>query len=299
MHKLVTDQEETVGAEIVRTPPTAHFHRNFAAEQIVRFDSHCSSSAVYVMSAILGYLFLGGKADAKDKAKLQKLKIKYILNCTPPRTQDPENGCSNFYEKEKAFVYKRIPIFDNKGEDIMSHLKTAFDFIEEGKHYGNVLVHCHKGISRSASFVIGYLMRKNEFTFDEALAHVQSCRPIVQPNTSFVAQLLTYQPNGVSTNQPSEESSGSVGPELGPQLGPSIGSITKDEASLSQEEIASAAEREGANFDVQLKIGSAVDANLEQIKTPTSAVEQRFSEHDPAGAEEEVEEKETKRARLI
>jgi hypothetical protein len=72
------------------------------------------------------------------------------------------------------------------------------------------------------------------------------------------------------------------------------------------EEIASIAEREGANLDVQLKIGSAVDANLEQIESQTSAVlkdvpsvEQRFSEHDPAGAVEEVEEKETKRARLI
>lgn len=144
-------------------------------------------------SQILSYLYLGGRNDAKGKEQLHKLNIKYVLNCTPPRTQDKEAGCPNFYEKERLFVYKRIPIFDNKGEDIISHMDTAFKFIEEGKHYGNVLVHCHSGISRSASFVIGYLMRKNELTYDEALSHVQGCRSIVSPNTAFAAQLKAYQ----------------------------------------------------------------------------------------------------------
>jgi len=40
--------------------------------------------------------------------------------------------------------------------------------------------------------VLGYLMRKNEMTFKEALEHVQSCRPCVQPNDSFVAQLEAF-----------------------------------------------------------------------------------------------------------
>ncbi len=141
---------------------------------------------------ILNYLYLGGKSDAKAKDVLNELNIKYILNCTPQRTDDPEFGCPNFYQKEKSFVYKRIPIFDNKGEDILTYMDAAFRFIEEGRHYGNVLVHCHKGVSRSASFVIGYLMRKNEFTFTEALDFVKMARPIVQPNEAFVEQLSTY-----------------------------------------------------------------------------------------------------------
>lgn len=144
-------------------------------------------------SQILSYLYLGNKQNAKNKEALLKYKIKYILNCTPKRTDDPENGCPNYYEKDKTFIYKRIPIFDNRGEDLISYMNIAYNFIEESKHYGNILVHCHKGISRSASFVIGYLMRKNEFTLDEALSHVQSCRSIVQPNPSFMIQLTNYQ----------------------------------------------------------------------------------------------------------
>jgi protein-tyrosine phosphatase len=161
-----------------------------------------SSSAAKKPSQILSYLYLGGKVDAKAKEVLQKLKIKYILNCTPQRTVDPENGCPNFYEKERSFVYKRIPIFDNQGEDILAHMETAYKFIEEGKHYGNVLVHCHKGVSRSASFVIGYLMKKNEFTLEEAIAHVQMIRPAVQPNSSFLSQLAKYSPNGTTEVSP-------------------------------------------------------------------------------------------------
>lgn len=72
-------------------------------------------------------------------------------------------------------------------------METVFNFIEHGKHHGQILVHCHKGISRSASFVIGYLMKKNEMTLEEALSHVQSVRPVAQPNNSFMEQLRRYE----------------------------------------------------------------------------------------------------------
>lgn len=76
-------------------------------------------------------------------------------------------------------------------------MESAYLFIEEGRHYGNVLVHCHKGISRSASFVMGYLMKKNDLTWDEALSFLQMSRPIVQPNESFLQQLKQYHPERV------------------------------------------------------------------------------------------------------
>jgi len=72
-------------------------------------------------------------------------------------------------------------------------METAYDFIEQGKHYGSVLVHCHKGISRSATFVIGYLMMKNEFTYNEAFDYVKACRPIIAPNESFITQLIHFE----------------------------------------------------------------------------------------------------------
>ena len=101
-----------------------------------------------------------------------------------------ESGCPNFYEKEKLFKYKRIPIFDNRGEDILSHINEVFLFIQEGKHYGNVLIHCLKGVSRSVSFVIAYLMKYNEMTLDEALAYIQVIYNyvILMKNHTYIVQ---------------------------------------------------------------------------------------------------------------
>jgi len=54
---------------------------------------------------------------------------------------DPESGCPNFFEgTNKSLTYKRIPIFDNRGEDILSYMPGAIAFIEQAKHYGSVLV---------------------------------------------------------------------------------------------------------------------------------------------------------------
>ena len=95
-------------------------------------------------SKILKHVYLGSKIHAKSKSLLQQLNITHILNCTPPKTVDPENGCPNYFEKEPWVKYKRIPIFDNVGEDIIGHMASAIEFIDIAQHYGAVLVHCHK-----------------------------------------------------------------------------------------------------------------------------------------------------------
>jgi protein-tyrosine phosphatase len=167
-------------------------------------------------SQILSFLFLGSRVDAKDKESLKKLGIKFILNCTPSKNLDPDTGCPNYYEKERLFVYKRIPVFDNKGEDITAHMESAVKFIDESKFHGNILVHCHKGISRSASIVIGYLVKRMEFTFDEALVFCQTIRPIVQPNTAFIEQLkvLTTENPSSSASDVLTTKSAVAGPQM-------------------------------------------------------------------------------------
>ena len=154
-------------------------------------------------SKVLNFLYIGSRHHAKDKKLLAELNIKYILNCTPKRTDDPESGCPNFYEKDKMFVYKRIPLFDNKGEDILPYMEGAIRFIGEGQHYGSVLVHCHRGISRSASFVIGYLIRQNELTLEEVAVSTSTTMPFLLMNhttTTIVAynrRLATCSPVGL------------------------------------------------------------------------------------------------------
>lgn len=49
------------------------------------------------------------------------------------RSLDPVAGCPNFFEGRSPppFAYKRIPIFDNRGEDILQHMDGAVAFIEQ------------------------------------------------------------------------------------------------------------------------------------------------------------------------
>jgi len=42
----------------------------------------------------------------------------------------------------------------------------AFDFIDTHRKNTNVLVHCFVGVSRSATIIIGYIMKTKNFTFN-------------------------------------------------------------------------------------------------------------------------------------
>ena len=64
----------------------------------------------------------------------------------------------------------------------------------KGSIKNKVLVHCQVGMSRSATIVIGYLMRKfPDMTLNKAFRFVKSKRPIVNPNEGFIKQLKSFE----------------------------------------------------------------------------------------------------------
>lgn len=61
------------------------------------------------------------------------------------------------------FVYKIIPILDVPSQNILAYFENASQFIDSvlKTSYGKILVHCFAGVSRSATIVIAYLIKKN------------------------------------------------------------------------------------------------------------------------------------------
>jgi protein-tyrosine phosphatase len=81
-------------------------------------------------------------------------------------------------------------------EDITAHFKKCFKFIDDNIIKGNVFVHCQMGISRSATIVIGYIMKTRGLGLDKVLTpgtqvleKIKNKRPIVRPNQGFIMQL--------------------------------------------------------------------------------------------------------------
>ncbi|EMD49509.1 leucine rich repeat and phosphatase domain containing protein [Entamoeba histolytica KU27] len=132
---------------------------------------------------IIDNLYLGSYANAHNKNYLQKMGITHILTIGPLQPMFPE-----------LFTYKQINIDDSVKEDISIYFEECFQFIEQARNSGGaVLVHCAAGISRSASIVIAYLMKKNQWTYEYSYKYVLERRPIICPNSSFMKQLKEYE----------------------------------------------------------------------------------------------------------
>ena len=101
---------------------------------------------------------------------------------------------------------------DVEEADIKAHFAKAYDIIEANRKRGTaVFVHCSRGVSRSASLCIAYLMRHEGWSARRARQHVEETRPIILPNEGFWRCLqefekeLTGQRTGVYVPMPKQK----------------------------------------------------------------------------------------------
>ena len=140
----------------------------------------------YQMSQVIPGLYLGNAHDAKDIDRLKENNIKAIVNIS---THIP---C--YYKQDQLVDYLQLPLQDSVHENLLSHFETTFEYIQKKLFANeNVLVHCQGGISRSPSFIIGYLMRYHGQNFQQAYSLVKEKRHIINPNLNFHAQLTRYE----------------------------------------------------------------------------------------------------------
>jgi len=126
-------------------------------------------------------IFLGGVAAAEDRTEQRSLGITHVLNATNHPPKAPLQGLKMMM----------LHLRDGDGEqDLTKHFPACIDFIDEAfKEGGAVLVHCVRGVSRSAALVIAYLICRAGMTFEDALALTKRARPIAQPRRGFCKQL--------------------------------------------------------------------------------------------------------------
>ena len=59
--------------------------------------------------------------------------------------------------------------------------------------YIYIYIYSTRGVSRSASIVIAYLISKHKMTYEEAFHLVREKRPEIDPNAGFRKKLLEYE----------------------------------------------------------------------------------------------------------
>jgi protein-tyrosine phosphatase len=162
---------------------------------------------------IIPRLFLGSSCDAQDPTILHRLRVGRILNVA--------RECPASEEIRKQFVVLHIPLDDRSDAPIAEHFSQAVEFIREGlEERVGVLVHCRKGLSRSATMVLAFIIThgaaylpencvaesKAGVPYDEALDWVKQRREKICLNFGFDSALREYSNRVVICQAEPEES---------------------------------------------------------------------------------------------
>ena len=143
-------------------------------------------------------LYLGSEANASDLVWLKVEGITHVLSIQGQpidvaRLPDVSDAMRRWHEHAVRTLFIRLP--DSPIASIFEHFEAAAQFINGALDAPGrkVLVHCGRGISRSASLVIAALMRRRGISYADAFALVAAKRPCIYPNVGFQLQLFVYE----------------------------------------------------------------------------------------------------------
>lgn len=147
---------------------------------------------------IIPHLYISNWGSSNDPKKIKQYNIKAVI--TIETRKKPEYILKYYKENNIDFLY--LYLDDMPNEDISKYFDISYNFIK--KHIDkkeNVLVHCYAGISRSSTIIFNYMLREyylnNGYKCPRCilkyfLDYSRNKRPIINPNTGFINQLLTY-----------------------------------------------------------------------------------------------------------
>ena len=137
------------------------------------------------MNLIIPGIFVGGERAASNKQLLLDNHITHIINLSGGITKE------HFPD---TFKYYTIFMHDNDFEELPSSFWDAVTFLKQAMDMGGTtLVHCRRGICRSAALVAAYLNSERSMSIDSAISMIKSKRPVVNINPGFLDQLHSHE----------------------------------------------------------------------------------------------------------
>jgi protein-tyrosine phosphatase len=129
-------------------------------------------------------LYLGNSYNAANYSHLKDRNIVGIVNVTEEIT--------NYFDDCNEFDYLKINILDNTKTNIIDHIDKIMEFVKNKQKDGNILIHCFAGKSRSATCVLYYLMKKYNYSYEDAHKLLNDKRHCVNINNKFIGDLQEH-----------------------------------------------------------------------------------------------------------
>lgn len=127
-------------------------------------------------------VYISGMGAACDPNVLERMEITKIIKLFPGDL---------YYTYFPHIDYLIIPAEDRSSFNLSQYIPSCMNFIKKAMDNDeNVLVHCHAGISRSATIVLAHLMVNRGYSLTNAFKLLRSKRPCVNPNPGFFNQLI-------------------------------------------------------------------------------------------------------------
>lgn len=144
-----------------------------------------------IVSQIDDGLFVSGEEGAHNVCELRRLHVGSIVNVAE-RACGACGACGGARAADMRYLTVDL-LDDGAREDLRPLFLPIIDVIERGRARGTgTLLHCQQGISRSATFAVGYEMWKRGLGFRAAMDYVAARRPVISPNGGFLGQLVLW-----------------------------------------------------------------------------------------------------------
>jgi len=190
-------------------------------KDIVRWLDGNQSPGYNKVNAISTHIFIANWDHAVDLAVLKEHSIKAVLTIeNKPFPEDKQKALD-----KKGISYLFLELDDMPSENIMKPMKVQgkeitlaeyayYYILQHVSQKQNVMVHCAAGVSRSATFVAYYYLRRlyelsfkkdmietlnllsqQQYYIKKILEFIKLHRPAINPNPGFVAQLIQIEHN--------------------------------------------------------------------------------------------------------
>jgi protein-tyrosine phosphatase len=149
-----------------------------------------SESESFDADEVYPNIYIGDLSSSMSTNTLKYKNIKNILTVM-------NGGVENYPDD---LNYKIIHINDDWWVNIEEHFDEGVKFIKDTLDRNEkVLVHCKRGVSRSVTMVLAYLISEKNMSVTEAMLRVKSKRQIALPNSGFLKQLMHYKKTIIKT----------------------------------------------------------------------------------------------------